>query len=64
MGGISDRLFLIGLKRNTELNGLSIGFEERAGILEHDGGWPKVKAEALALAEMQTYQKRRNEAAA
>ena len=29
-------------------------YEERAGILEHMGGWPKEKAEALANAEVET----------
>ena len=29
-------------------------YEERAGILEHMGGWPKEKAEALAAAEVET----------
>ena len=29
-------------------------YEERAGILEHMGGWPKEKAEALAKAEVET----------
>ena len=29
--------------------------EERAGILEHMGGWPKEKAEALAKAEMESH---------
>ena len=29
-------------------------YEERAGILEHMGGWPKEKAEALARAEVET----------
>ena len=28
--------------------------EERAAILQHDGGWPKEKAEALAKAEVET----------
>ena len=30
-------------------------YEERAGILEHMGGWPKEKAEALAKAEMESH---------
>ena len=30
-------------------------YEERAGILEHLGGWPKEKAEALAKAELETH---------
>ena len=29
--------------------------EERAAILQHDGGWPKEKAEALAKAEMESH---------
>ena len=29
-------------------------YEECAGILEHMGGWPKEKAEALAKAEVET----------
>ena len=29
-------------------------YEERAGILEHMGGLPKEKAEALAKAEVET----------
>ena len=32
-------------------------YEERAGILEHMGGWPKEKAEALARAEMESHVK-------
>ncbi len=32
-------------------------YEERAGILEHMGGLPKEKAEALARAEMETHLK-------
>lgn len=28
--------------------------EERAAILQFDGGWPKEKAEALAAAEVET----------
>ena len=32
-------------------------YEERAGILEHMGGWPKEKAEALARAEMESHLK-------
>ena len=30
-------------------------YEERAAILQHDGGWPKDKAEALAKAEMESH---------
>ena len=33
---------------------LKYWYEERAGILEHMGGWPKEKAEALAKAEVET----------
>ena len=29
-------------------------YEERSAILQHDGGWPKEKAEALAKAEVET----------
>ena len=29
-------------------------YAERAAILQHDGGWPKEKAEALAAAEVET----------
>ena len=29
--------------------------EERAAILQFDGGWPKEKAEALAKAEMESH---------
>jgi hypothetical protein len=36
-------------------------FEERAGILEFDGGHPRRKAERLAWDETQCYLKRRNE---
>ena len=32
-------------------------YEERAGILEHMGGWPKEKAETLASAEMESHLK-------
>ena len=32
-------------------------YEERAGIMHFDGGWPKEKAEALAKAEMETWAK-------
>ena len=32
-------------------------YEERAGILERMGGWPKEKAEALARAEMESHLK-------
>ena len=30
-------------------------YEERAAILQHDGGWSKEKAEALAKAEMESH---------
>ena len=30
-------------------------YEERAAILQHDGGWPKEKAEALAKEEMESH---------
>ena len=30
-------------------------YEERAAIMEHMGGWPKEKAEALARAEMESH---------
>ena len=30
-------------------------YEERAAILQHDGGWPKENAEALAKAEMESH---------
>ena len=29
-------------------------YQDRAAILQHDGGWPKEKAEALAAAEVET----------
>ena len=32
-------------------------YEERSAILQHDGGWPKEKAEALAQAEMESHWK-------
>ena len=32
-------------------------YQERAAILQHDGGWPKEKAEALAKAEMESHLK-------
>ena len=32
-------------------------YEERAGILEHMGGWSKEKAEALARAEIESHLK-------
>ena len=36
-------------------------YEERAGILEFDGGHPRRKAERMAWDETQRYLKRRNE---
>jgi len=30
-------------------------YAERSAILQHDGGWPKEKAEALAKAEMESH---------
>ena len=33
---------------------LKYWYEERAGIMHFDGGWPKEKAEALAKAEVET----------
>lgn len=35
-------------------------YEERAAILEFDAGYPKEKAEALAMAEAETWQKERD----
>ena len=32
-------------------------YAERSAILQHDGGWPKEKAEALAKAEMESHVK-------
>ena len=34
-------------------------YEERAAILQYDAGYPKEKAEALAMAEAETWQKQR-----
>jgi hypothetical protein len=34
-------------------------YEERAGILEYCAGLPRVKAEALARAEVETYRQHR-----
>ena len=34
---------------------LAYFYAERAAILQHDGGWPKEKAEALAKAEMEIH---------
>lgn len=39
-------------------------FEERAGILEHLAGLPRVKAEALARAEAESFQRVRAKARA
>ena len=35
-------------------------YEERAAILQYDAGYPKEKAEALAMAEAETWQKERH----
>ncbi|MCX7184197.1 MAG: hypothetical protein NTW90_02970 [Nitrosospira sp.] len=35
-------------------------YEERAAILEYDGGYPRRKAESLAWEETQRYLKRRH----
>ena len=35
-------------------------FEERAAILQYDAGYPREKAEALAMAEAETWQKERD----
>ena len=35
-------------------------YEERAAILQYDAGYPKEKAEALAMAEAETWQKERD----
>ena len=34
---------------------LEYWYQERAAILQFDGGWPKEKAEALAKAEMESH---------
>ena len=34
---------------------LEYWYQERAAILQHEGGWPKEKAEALAKAEMESH---------
>lgn len=34
-------------------------WHERAAILQYDAGYPKEKAEALAMAEAETWQKQR-----
>lgn len=39
--------------------GLREMFEERSAVMHFDGGIPKEKAEALAMAEVETYQKHR-----
>lgn len=36
-------------------------FEERAGILEYEAGYPRPKAEALAWEEIQAYLMRRRQ---
>ena len=36
-------------------------YEERAGILEYDGGHPRLKAECLAWEETQRYLKQRSD---
>lgn len=36
-------------------------YEERAAILQFDAGYPKEKAEALAMAEAETWQKERGD---
>ena len=36
--------------------------EERAGILEHDAGYPRIVAEALAKAMWSDYQRKREQA--
>ena len=36
---------------------LEYWYQERAAILQFDGGWPKEKAEALAMAEMESHLK-------
>ncbi len=46
-------------KREFQDLALKEYFEERAGILEYMGGLPRVKAEALAYAETETYRKHR-----
>lgn len=35
-------------------------YEERAAILQYDAGYPKEKAEKLAMAEAETWQKERD----
>jgi hypothetical protein len=39
-------------KNNHAENGLADRFEERAAILEYDGGWPRPEAERLARIEV------------
>ena len=34
---------------------LEYWYQERAAILQFDGGWPKEKAEALAKTEMESH---------
>ena len=38
-------------------------YEERAAILQYDAGYPKEKAEALAMAEAMNWQKERESCA-
>ena len=42
--------------------GLREMFEERAAIMEYEGGLPREKAEALAMAEAETYQRHKQSA--
>jgi hypothetical protein len=46
---------------DAELNRLE-WLEERAGILEHDAGYPRIVAEALAKAMWSDYQRKREQA--
>lgn len=48
---------IFGLKRIDE--DIQEAAIERAAILEFDAGYPKEKAEALAMAEAETWQKER-----
>jgi hypothetical protein len=58
MSAQADALMdVFGFKRIATLDADAAEFyEERAAILQHMAGWPKEKAEALALAEAQAYQ--------
>jgi len=49
---------IFGLKRIDA--DIQEAYEERAAILQYDAGYPKEKAEALAMAEAETWQKERN----